>query len=98
MVVIVAGDAERPENIPTRPEGSRRGNEQRGNEKLQPARLVATVGAVIGLCIVGDSLLYTVLPLQGPALGLSLPQVGLLLSATGNANAVTTAITPIVVE
>jgi len=46
-----------------------------------PARLVATAGATIGLCIVGDSLLYSILPLAAPGLGLSLAQVGVLLSA-----------------
>ena len=43
--------------------------------------LVASVGSVIGLSIMGDSLLYSVLPLAAPALGLALPQVGILLSA-----------------
>ncbi|HXF64062.1 MAG TPA: MFS transporter [Caldilineaceae bacterium] len=43
--------------------------------------LVASVGSVIGLSIMGDSLLYSVLPLAAPALGLTLPQVGVLLSA-----------------
>lgn len=76
MVLKVTGDAERPDAIPT-PE---RGNEQ-GEQPWQPVRLVATVATVIGLCIVGDSLLYSILPLQASALGLSLPQVGLLLSA-----------------
>jgi MFS family permease len=68
-VVVTAGDAERPEGP------------RRGHEKMQPVQLVATVATVIGLCIVGDSLLYSILPLQAQALGLSLPQVGLLLSA-----------------
>ena len=45
------------------------------------ARLVATIGAAIGLCIMGDSLMYTILPLQAPHLGISLPLVGILLSA-----------------
>ncbi len=45
------------------------------------ARLVATVGATIGLCIMGDSLMYSILPLHTPALGFTLPMVGILLSA-----------------
>ncbi len=45
------------------------------------ARLVATVGATIGLCIMGDSLMYSILPLHAPALGFTLPMVGILLSA-----------------
>ena len=44
-------------------------------------RLVATIGAAIGLCIMGDSLMYSILPLQAPHLGISLPLVGILLSA-----------------
>ena len=43
-------------------------------------RLVAAVGSCIGLSIVGDSLLYSVLPLAAPALGIGLPMVGVLLS------------------
>ncbi len=72
MVVIAEEEAERLEGIPTL---------EHGNEQWQPAHLVATVAAVIGLCIVGDSLLYSILPLQASALGLSLLQVGILLSA-----------------
>lgn len=77
--MTVTRDAERPSGIPT----SERGNEQaeswRGNGQ-SPLRLVATVGAAIALCIVGDSLLYSILPLEAPALGFSALQVGLLLS------------------
>ncbi len=43
-------------------------------------RLVAAVGACIGLSIMGDSLLYSVLPLAAPTLGIGLPMVGVLLS------------------
>ena len=43
--------------------------------------LVATVGGCIGLAIMGDSLMYSILPLAAPSLGFSLPQVGILLSA-----------------
>lgn len=47
----------------------------------RPERLTLLAGAVVGLSIVGDSLLYGVLPLDAAALGLSLPLVGVLLSA-----------------
>ena len=43
-------------------------------------RLVAAVGAAIGLSILGDSLLYSILPLEAERLGISLPLVGILLS------------------
>ncbi len=43
-------------------------------------RLVAAVGSCIGLSIMGDSLLYSILPLAAPALGIALPMVGVLLS------------------
>jgi MFS family permease len=43
-------------------------------------RLVSVVGVAIGLSIMGDSLMYSVLPLAAPALGISLPMVGVLLS------------------
>jgi predicted MFS family arabinose efflux permease len=39
------------------------------------------VAAAVGLCILGDSLLYTILPLEADNLGLSLAMVGVLLSA-----------------
>lgn len=42
--------------------------------------LVAAVGGTVGLSIMGDSLLYSILPLAAPALGISLPAVGVLLS------------------
>jgi len=45
------------------------------------ARLVTITGGTIGLCIVGDSLLYSILPLEAENLGISLPLVGVLLSA-----------------
>lgn len=44
------------------------------------ARLVLVVGVAIGLSIMGDSLMYSVLPLAAPALGISPPMVGVLLS------------------
>ncbi|MEK6256908.1 MAG: MFS transporter, partial [Chloroflexota bacterium] len=51
----------------------------------QPAkdstRLVIPVAAVIALAIMGDSLMYSLLPLQAERLGFSLAGVGLLLSA-----------------
>lgn len=39
------------------------------------------VGATVGLCILGDSLLYSILPLEAQNLGIPLPLVGILLSA-----------------
>jgi MFS family permease len=42
---------------------------------------VALVSTVMALALLGDSLLYVVLPLHAPALGLSALQVGVLLSA-----------------
>ena len=42
--------------------------------------LVGIVGGVIGLAIMGDSLMYTILPLAAPSLGIPLPLVGILLS------------------
>lgn len=47
----------------------------------RPVWLVVAAGSTIGLCIVGDSLLYSILPLAAPGLGISLAQVGILLSA-----------------
>jgi MFS family permease len=46
-----------------------------------PTRLVLTSGLVIALCIVGDSYLYSILPLEAANLGIALPLVGILLSA-----------------
>jgi MFS family permease len=43
--------------------------------------LVAVVGSCIGLSIMGDSLMYSILPLAAPGLGIPLPLVGVLLSA-----------------
>lgn len=43
--------------------------------------LVVATGATTGLSIWGDSLLYNVLPLEATHLGISLPLVGVLLSA-----------------
>ena len=47
----------------------------------RPESLVLMTGAVAGLCIMGDSLLYVVLPLEAANLGIALPLVGVLLSA-----------------
>ncbi len=44
-------------------------------------RLVLASGLVVALCIVGDSYLYSVLPLEATNLGIALPLVGVLLSA-----------------
>ena len=46
-----------------------------------PLRLVVSTGATVGLVIMGDSLLYSLLPLEAERLGIALPLVGLLLSA-----------------
>lgn len=43
-------------------------------------RRVFLVSTVVGVALLGDSLLYVALPVQGPELGLSLPLVGILLS------------------
>jgi predicted MFS family arabinose efflux permease len=51
------------------------------NSTPRPESLVLTAGAVVGLCIMGDSLLYAVLPLEAANLGIALPLVGVLLSA-----------------
>jgi MFS family permease len=42
--------------------------------------LVAIVGSCVGLAIMGDSLMYTILPLAAPSLGIPLPLIGVLLS------------------
>lgn len=47
----------------------------------RPARLVSTVASAVALCILGDSLLYAVLPLEAAHLGIPLSLVGVLLSA-----------------
>ncbi|MGC8779542.1 MAG: MFS transporter [Anaerolineae bacterium] len=44
-------------------------------------RLVLASALVIALCIVGDSYLYSILPLEAANLGIALPLVGVLLSA-----------------
>ncbi|MBW8012953.1 MAG: MFS transporter [Chloroflexi bacterium] len=46
-----------------------------------PTRFVVTIGSVIALGIMGDSLMYNLLPLEGSALGFLPIQVGILLSA-----------------
>ncbi|MCB9157656.1 MAG: hypothetical protein H6645_11135 [Caldilineaceae bacterium] len=38
-----------------------------------PLRLVIMAGAAVAFCIWGDSLLYAMLPLAAPDLGISLP-------------------------
>jgi MFS family permease len=42
--------------------------------------LVTVVGGCVGLAIMGDSLMYSILPLAAPGLGIPLPLVGILLS------------------
>ncbi len=51
-----------------------------GQYGLSGLWLVVTVGSLIGLSIMGDSLMYSVLPLAAPSLGIPLPMVGFLLS------------------
>jgi hypothetical protein len=46
-----------------------------------PLRLVTTTSFVIALCILGDSLMYSILPLEAANLGIGLSLVGVLLSA-----------------
>lgn len=48
--------------------------------QLRPSKSVSVVASVIALCIMGDSLMYSILPLEAAALGITLPQVGILLS------------------
>ncbi len=45
-----------------------------------PLRLVTTTSLVIALCILGDSLMYSILPLEAANLGIGLSLVGVLLS------------------
>jgi MFS family permease len=52
-------------------------SERRG---LAGGWLVAVVGGCVGLAIMGDSLMYSILPLAAPSLGIPLPLVGVLLS------------------
>lgn len=49
--------------------------------QTKPGQLAVIVGATIGLCILGDSFLYGLLPLEAKNLGIALPLVGILLSA-----------------
>ncbi len=56
-------------------------NRPTANDETRPVAFVVQVGVVIGLCILGDSLMYSLLPLEASALGISLPLVGVLLSA-----------------
>lgn len=51
------------------------------SEGVSGARLTTTAGLVIALCILGDSFLYSLLPLEADRLGIALPLVGVLLSA-----------------
>ncbi len=44
-------------------------------------RPVLMAAVTVGLAIMGDSLMYSLLPLEAPRLGIALPLVGLLLSA-----------------
>ena len=53
----------------------------RSENASRPTRLVLVSGLVIALCIVGDSYLYSILPLEAANLGIALPLVGVLLSA-----------------
>jgi predicted MFS family arabinose efflux permease len=46
-----------------------------------PIRLTLIVAVAIGLSIMGDSLMYSLLPLEASSLGIALPLVGVLLSA-----------------
>lgn len=55
-----------------------------GRHRIPPSAFrnrVVPASVVMALALLGDSLLYVVLPLHGPALGLSAFQVGVLLSA-----------------
>jgi MFS family permease len=52
-----------------------------GRRGLAGGWLVTIVGSCIGLAIMGDSLMYSILPLAAPSLGIPLPLVGILLSA-----------------
>jgi len=52
-----------------------------GSIRSRPEWLVMATAGVTGLCIVGDSLLYSLLPLEAGNLGIALPLVGVLLSA-----------------
>jgi MFS family permease len=47
---------------------------------VRPETLATTVASVTGLCIMGDSLMNSLLPLEAPNLGIALPLVGILLS------------------
>ncbi|MBX3010336.1 MAG: MFS transporter [Caldilineaceae bacterium] len=55
-------------------------NPQPAKTTTQPLPLVLVVSSVIALSILGDSLLYNILPLEAAQLGISLPWVGVLLS------------------
>ena len=51
------------------------------HQGLSGGWLVTVVGSCVGLAIMGDSLMYSILPLAAPGLGIPLPLVGVLLSA-----------------
>lgn len=51
------------------------------SQRPQSLRLVPLVAVVVGLIIMGDSLMYGLLPLEAERLGIALPLVGVLLSA-----------------
>jgi len=49
--------------------------------KPDAQRLVIIAGAVVGFSIMGDSLMYNILPLEAESLGIPVVLVGVLLSA-----------------
>ena len=51
------------------------------NSRFSGSQFVLLAALVIAFGIMGDSLMYSLLPLEAPALGISMFQVGLLLSA-----------------
>jgi MFS family permease len=51
------------------------------SQSPRPLQLVVATGATVALCIMGDSLLYNLLPLEAEQLGISAFWVGVLLSA-----------------
>ena len=48
---------------------------------IKPSRLAVAAGVAVGLSLMGDSLLYNLLPLEATQLGIPLALVGILLSA-----------------
>ncbi len=53
----------------------------RTGPSLGPTGMVTAVGTAVALCIMGDSLMYSILPLHAVSAGIALPLVGILLSA-----------------